>query len=91
MNPGLLESKGERISLAVLVTDPQHVRKLGDLHLAPACFRRLFEIAFGADVFNDALTVEALFEYPEGTVNWVAFADLYFNRHNKWKNVYVST
>ena len=59
----------------------EHLGEGHHLFLAAAFFAGFFVVALGADVLDDVLAFEFLFETAEGAVNGLAFADFDFDGH----------
>lgn len=66
----------------VVVLAANHVVERCDLLLATLGLRRLFEVAVGAYVLDDAFAVELLLQTAECAFYWFVFADFYFDCHD---------
>jgi hypothetical protein len=69
-------------NLLILVAGPQHGGEGRDLLLATTLFTRLFEIALGTDITDDAFAVETLLQTAQRALNGLTFTDFDFYRHD---------
>lgn len=67
--------------LEIFVALTKHVRKSSYFSFPATNFARLFKIALGANVANDTLAIELLFEAAQGLVHGLSTANTNFYWH----------